>query len=374
MIIGCPKEVKDKEFRVGIVPSGVRDMTAAGHTVFVEKGAGTGSRIGDREYIDAGGTILETAEEVYSQSEMIIKVKEPVMDEFRFLREDLILFTFLHLAPLKELTEELLKSGVTGIGYETVQLESGYLPLLAPMSEVAGRMSVHIGAQMLKQENARGILLGGVPGVEHGKVVIIGGGIAGSNAARVAIALGAMVTILDIDIRRLEYLEDIFQGKINTLISNRQNIEDQLKAADLVVGAVLLPGRSAPRLVTKDMLMLMKRGSVIVDIAIDQGGCFDTSHPTTHTDPIYEVDGIIHYCVTNMPGAVPRTSTFALTNATMHFASEIALNGIIEAAKKSSAILSGINTFKGKLLNRDVAESQGLDWTDPREALGLKQG
>jgi alanine dehydrogenase len=205
-------------------------------------------------------------------------------------------------------------------------------------------------------------------------VVIIGGGIAGSNAARVAIALGAMVTILDVDIRRLEYLEDIFQGKINTLISNRQNVEDQLKTADLVVGAVLLPGRSAPRLVTKDMLMLMKRGSVIVDIAIDQGGCFDTSHPTTHTDPIYEVDGIIHYCVTNMPGAVPRTSTFALTNATMHFASEIALSGIIEAAKKSSAILSGINTFKGKLLNRDVAESQGLDWTDPREALGLKQG
>jgi alanine dehydrogenase len=374
MIIGCPKEIKDKEFRVGIVPSGVREMTASGHTLYIEKNAGAGSRISDREYQDAGGIILKTAEEVYSKSEMIIKVKEPVKEEFTFLREGLILFTFLHLAPLKELTEELLKRGVTGIGYETIQLESGYLPLLAPMSEVAGRMSVHIGAQVLKQENGRGILLGGVPGVEHGKVVIIGGGIAGSNAARVAAALGAIVTILDIDIRRLEYLEDIFQGKINTLISNRQNIEDQLKTADLVVGAVLLPGRSAPRLVTKGMLRLMKRGSVIVDIAIDQGGCFETSAPTTHTDPTYEIDGVIHYCVTNMPGAVPRTSTFALTNVTMHFASEIADNGIIEAAKKSRAILSGINTYKGKLLNRNVAESQGLGWNDAGEALGLKPG
>jgi alanine dehydrogenase len=374
MIIGCPKEIKDKEFRVGIVPSGVREMTASGHTLYIEKNAGAGSRISDREYQDAGGIILETAEEVYSKSEMIIKVKEPVKEEFTFLREGLILFTFLHLAPLKELTEELLKRGVTGIGYETIQLESGYLPLLAPMSEVAGRMSVHIGAQVLKQENGRGILLGGVPGVEHGKVVIIGGGIAGSNAARVAAALGAIVTILDIDIRRLEYLEDIFQGKINTLISNRQNIEDQLKTADLVVGAVLLPGRSAPRLVTKGMLRLMKRGSVIVDIAIDQGGCFETSAPTTHTDPTYEIDGVIHYCVTNMPGAVPRTSTFALTNVTMHFASEIADNGIIEAAKKSRAILSGINTYKGKLLNRNVAESQGLGWNDAGEVLGLKPG
>ncbi len=374
MIIGCPREVKDKEFRVGIVPSGVRDLTASGHTVYIEKSAGTGSRISDREYSDAGGVLLGTAEEVYSKSEMVIKVKEPVKEEFRFLREGLILFTFLHLAPLKELTEELLEKGVTGIGYETVQLESGYLPLLAPMSEVAGRMSVHIGAQMLKQENGRGILLGGVPGVEHGKVVIIGGGIAGSNAARVATALGAMVSVLDIDIRRLEYLEDIFQGKINTLISNMQNIEDQLKAADLVIGAVLLPGRSAPRLVTRKMLGLMKRGSVIVDIAIDQGGCFETSSPTTHTDPTYEVEGVIHYCVTNMPGAVPRTSTFALTNATMHFASEIANNGLIEAAKRNKAILSGINTYNGKLLNRHVAESQGLDWTDAGKALGMEPG
>lgn len=374
MIIGCPKEVKDKEFRVGIVPSGVRDMTASGHTVYIEKNAGAGSRISDREYSDAGGVVLDTAEEVYAQSEMIIKVKEPVEEEFRFLREDLILFTFLHLAPLKELTEELLKRNVTGIGYETVQLESGYLPLLAPMSEVAGRMSVHVGAQMLKNENGRGILLGGVPGVEHGKVVIIGGGIAGSNAARVATALGAMVTILDVDIRRLEYLEDIFQGKINTLISNRQNIEDQMKTADLVVGAVLLPGRSAPRIVTREMLGIMKRGSVVVDIAIDQGGCFESSVPTTHTDPTFEVDGVIHYCVTNMPGAVPRTSTFALTNVTLHFASEIANRGIVEAAKVNSAILSGINTYKGKLLNRDVAESQGLNWTEAGKALGVKPG
>lgn len=364
MIIGCPKETKDKEFRVGIVPSGVRDLVLAGHKVIIESAAGKGSSIEDSEFKKAGATIIKSAKEIYNKADMIIKVKEPQPVEYSYFKKNLILFTFLHLAPLNELTQVLMEKKVTGIGYETVQLDSGYLPLLAPMSEVAGRLSVHIGAQLLKIEGGRGILLGGVPGVEHGTVTIIGGGTAGANAARVAIALGASVTVIDKDIHRLEYLEDIFAGRINTLMSNTHNIEEQMKISDLVVGAVLLPGRSAPKIINREMFEGMKKGSVFVDIAIDQGGCSETSKPTTHSEPVYEINGILHYCVTNMPGSVPRTSTFALTNVTLPFIREIADKGIATAVSEDGALLKGINTYKGKLTNREVAESQGIEWTD----------
>ncbi|MBE9503007.1 MAG: alanine dehydrogenase [Proteobacteria bacterium] len=365
MIIGTPKEIKDKEFRVGLVPAGVKSLSAAGHQVFIEKGAGLGSDIYDEEYVRAGATILPTAEEVYGKADMVIKVKEPLSSEYPFLKKGLILYTFLHLAPLPELTKELLSREVIGIGYETVRLDDGYLPLLAPMSEVAGRMSIQVGAHFLeKEERGRGILLGGVPGVEHGHVTILGGGNVGSNAARVAAALGATVTLLDINLHRLAYLEDIFVGRINTLMSNQHNIEEELKMADLVIGAVLIPGGRAPKVVSKDMLSLMKRGSVIVDVAIDQGGCIETSRPTCHSEPVFEVDRVTHYCVTNMPGAVPRTSTFALTNATLPFAMEIADKGIKRAASENMALMKGINTYMGKLTNAEVADAQCIKYEE----------
>lgn len=360
MIIGIPKEIKDKEFRVGIVPAGVKSLVSAGHQVIIEQKASVGSNIKSQEYIKAGAIIVKTAEEVYSRADMVMKVKEPLAVEYPYLREGLILYTYLHLAPLPELTDALLEKGVIGVGYETVQLDNGYLPLLAPMSEVAGRMSVQMGAHFLQREfGGRGVLLGGVPGVEHGHVMIIGGGTVGSNAARVATALGATVTILDTNLQRLAHLEDIFAGRINTLISNQLNIEEELKISDLVVGAVLIPGGSAPKLVSRKMLALLNKGTVIVDVAIDQGGCVETARPTSHSHPIYTVDGVIHYCVTNMPGAVPRTSTFALTNATLPLALDIANKGLKKAAAENKAICRGINVCKGKLINREVAESQG---------------
>ncbi|MDH5718389.1 MAG: alanine dehydrogenase [Spirochaetia bacterium] len=359
MKIGIPKEVKDKEFRVGIVPAGVKTLVSAGHTVLIEKTAGIGSGISDYEFEEAGAKILNNAKLIYENSELIMKVKEPIPQEYNYLRDNLILYTYLHLAPLIDLTNVLLEKKVIAIGYETVRLSDGYLPLLAPMSEVAGRMSVHVGAHFLeKEKGGRGILLGGVPGVEHGHVTIIGGGSAGSNAARVALALGASVTVLDINLHRLATLDDLFAGKINTLMSNTHNIEQQLIKADLVIGAVLIPGKKSPKLITKDMLKLMKKGSVIVDIAIDQGGCVETSKPTTHSNPIFIEEGIIHYCVTNMPGAVPRTSAFALTNATLPFALEIANKGIEKALDENNALKNGVNIFKGKLVNKEVAESQ----------------
>ena len=366
MIIAVPKEIKEKEFRVGIVPAGVKALISSGHTLIIERGAGLGSGIPDSEYIKAGATIVKTAEELYDAAEMIMKVKEPLPEEYPLLRKGLIIYTYLHLAPLSELTDILLEKGVTGIAYETVKLESGYLPLLAPMSMIAGRMSVQAGAHFLeKEEDGRGILLSGVPGVEKGHVSIIGGGIVGTNAARIASALGADVTLLDTDLQRLAAIDNLFAGKINTLMSNSHNIEEELKAADLIIGAVLIPGARAPRLVTKDMLSLMKKGAVIVDVAIDQGGCFETSKPTTHSKPVFDVDGITHYCVANMPGAVPRTSTFALTNATLPIALEIANKGLKRAATDNAAIMSGINTFSGKLTNRQVAKDQGKKWEDP---------
>lgn len=360
MIIGVPKEIKDKEFRVGIVPAGAKALAVSGHQVVIETGAGIGSGISDEEYLKAGAGIVDGPEEVYGRAGMVMKVKEPLPTEYPLLKKGLILYTYLHLAPLPDLTEELLKREIIGIGYETVQLESGYLPLLAPMSEVAGRMSIQVGAHFLeKEEGGRGILLGGVPGVEHGHVTIIGGGNVGSSAARVASAQGATVTILDTDLHRLAYLDDIFSGRISTLMSNMHNIEEELKLADLVVGAVLVPGSEAPKLVTKDMLSLMKRGSVIVDVAIDQGGCVETARPTSHSEPVFVVDDVIHYCVTNMPGAVPRTSTFALTNATLPFALEIAEKGIERALSENGALRRGVNVSMGKLVNKEVAESQG---------------
>jgi len=368
MILGIPREIKDKEFRVGIVPAGVRTLTASGHRVIIEKNAGAGSGISDDEYVNAGAEMADSAEAAYTGADIIMKVKEPLESEYPYLREGLILYTFLHLAPLPGLTDELLKRGVVGIGYETVSLDDGYLPLLAPMSEVAGRMSIQVGAHYLQKEpGGIGILLGGVPGVEHGHVTIIGGGNVGSNAARVASALGAAVTVLDTNLHRLAYLEEIFAGRINTLMSNIHNIEEELKLADLVVGAVLIPGGRAPKLVSRDMLKLMKKGSVIVDVAIDQGGCVETSRPTSHSEPVFDVYGITHYGVTNMPGAVPRTSTFALINATLPFALEIADKGLEKALAENSALLRGVNTYYGRLTNREVAEAQGKVWEDIRQ-------
>ncbi|MCF6289514.1 MAG: alanine dehydrogenase [Desulfobacterales bacterium] len=353
MIIGVPREIKDREYRVGMVPAGVRTLTLAGHRVLLEAGAGQGSDISDLEYQRAGAEIVARAEEVYGRAEMVVKVKEPIEAEYPFLRPGLILFTYLHLAPLPELTGALINKGVTAIGYETVQLENGYLPLLAPMSEVAGRMAVQVGAHFLAREKGgRGILLGGVPGVEHGHVTILGGGTVGANAARVATALGATVTVLDTDLHRLAYLEDILANRITTLMSNQHNIEQELVVADLLVGAVLIPGSNAPKLVSREMLKTMKKGAVIVDVAIDQGGCVETARPTTHSEPTFNINGIIHYCVTNMPGAVPRTSTFALTNVTLPFVLAIADKGVERAAEEDPALRRGINVLHGKLTNQ----------------------
>lgn len=365
MIIGVPKEIKDKEFRVGIVPAGVKSLAMAGHRVIIEKNAGLGSNISDDEYRQAGAEIITEASNIYSAADMVMKVKEPLLEEYDYLREGLILYTYLHLAPLPDLTDVLLEKKVTAIGYETVQLDSGYLPLLAPMSEVAGRMAVQVGAHFLeKEEGGRGILLGGVPGVEHGHVTILGSGTVGSNAARVATALGATVTVLGRNLPRLADLDDLFSGRINTLASNQHNIEEELRMCDLLIGAVLVPGASAPRLVSREMLALMKKGSVIVDVSIDQGGCIETSHPTSHTSPVFTIDGVIHYCVANMPGAVPRTSTFALTNATLPYALEIAQKGIKKTAAEHTALKRGINIYNGKICNREVALAQEKTWED----------
>ena len=360
MIVGVPKEIKEKEFRVGMVPAGVVSLTHAGHTVLVEQNAGEGSGISDEEYRRAGAEIVATAGDVYGRAKLVIKVKEPLAPEYDLLSEGQILFTYLHLAPVPELTEVLLAKKIIGIAYETVQSDDGSLPLLAPMSAVAGRMSIQEGARFLEKETGgRGVLLGGVPGVERGHVTIIGAGTVGSNAAKMAVGLGAEVTVLGLRIDRLTALEETHNGRLTTLISNRHNLEEELRKADLVVGAVLLPGKSAPKLITREMLGLMKKGAVIVDVAIDQGGCVETSHPTTHSDPIFEVDGIIHYCVANMPGAVPRTSTFALTNVTLPLLQALADKGVEQAARENISLRLGINVYLGKLICPDVAESQG---------------
>ena len=365
MIIGVPREIKDKEFRIGIVPAGVHTLVESGHTVLIESGAGLGSGIEDREFKGAGAEILPDAASLYSSAEMVMKVKEPLEREYAFMREGLILFTYLHLAPLPELTEVLLNKKVSAVAYETVSQEDGYLPLLAPMSAVAGRMSVQVGAHFLEKEaGGKGILLGGVEGVEPGRVVILGSGTVGTNAAQVALGLGADVTVMCRTPACLMKFKKSFEGMVNTKLAGKDEIREELRSADLVVGAVLVPGAEAPKLITRDMLPLMQKGSVIVDVSIDQGGCVETARPTTHSDPVYEVDGIIHYCVANMPGAVPRTSTFALTGVTLPYALAIADKGFHKSIREDQALKRGVNTCRGMLTNAEVAQAQGRKFTD----------
>jgi alanine dehydrogenase len=347
-----------------MVPAGVKALTNAGHTVLVQASAGEGSGVTNEEYVNAGAEIVATAEEAWSRANLVVKVKEPIATEYGFLREDLILFTYLHLAPARELTSAMIDSGVTGVAYETITNEYGHLPLLTPMSEVAGRMSIQVGATYLEKINGgRGVLLGGVPGVAPGRVTIIGGGVVGTNACKMAVGLGAAVIIIDRDLERLRYLDDIFGSRIRTLASNPYTIADSVAASDLVVGAVLVPGAAAPKLVTRDMLKAMPRGAVIVDVAVDQGGCIETTRPTTHSQPTYYVEGVLHYGVTNMPGAVPRTATFALTNVTWPFALQLANYGAVEAFKRNPHLKNGVNTYKGKVTYKAVADDQGLDYT-----------
>lgn len=370
MKIGIPKEIKNNENRVGLTPSGVHALVVAGHTVVVETQAGAGSHFSDQEYTEAGATIVKTAKEAWS-GDMVIKVKEPQPSEFEFFREDLILFTYLHLAPEPELTKALTDKKVVGIAYETVQIADNSLPLLVPMSEVAGRMSVQIGAQFLQKfYGGKGILLGGVPGVEKGKVTIIGGGIAGTEAAKMALGLGADVTILDLSPKRLKQLSELFGNNIHTLMSTPSNIAKAIKEADLAIGAVLIPGAAAPKLVTEAMVATMSEGSVIVDIAIDQGGCFETTDRiTTHDEPTYVHHGVIHYAVANMPGAVPRTSTMALSNATLPYALEIANKGYKKACQDNPALLKGLNTLNGHVTYQAVSEALNLPYQDAKGLL-----
>ena len=368
MNIGIPKEVKRHEYRVSATPGAVRAFVAAGHRVAVETGAGEGSSFSDADYEAQGAHIVDSAA-AWSQA-MVLKVKEPVKQEFGFLRDDLLLFTYLHLAADRPLTERLLEAGTTAIAYETVQLQNGALPLLTPMSEVAGRMAPQVGAYHLERFlGGRGLLLGGVPGVEAGEVVILGGGVVGTNAAKIALGLGARVTILDISHARLQYLDDIFGGRVQTLASNPGNIAEIIRRADLLVGAVLIPGAKAPHLVTEDMLQTMKPGSVIVDVAVDQGGCIETIHPTTHDDPTYVVEGIVHYGVANMPGAVPNTSTTALSNQTLPYALKLAAKDT-DALFDDPALMKGLNSHAGKLTYAAVGNAFGLETVPAAEALG----
>ncbi|MGG5739312.1 alanine dehydrogenase [Bacillus cereus] len=370
MRIGIPTEIKNNENRVAMTPAGAVHLVQNGHEVFVQKGAGIGSGFTDEEYVQAGAKLVETAEEAWNQ-DMVMKVKEPVASEYGYFREGLILFTYLHLAPEPELTKALIDNKVVSIAYETVQLDNRSLPLLAPMSEVAGRMSAQIGAQFLeKNKGGKGILLAGVPGVKRGKVTIIGGGQAGTNAAKIAVGLGADVTIIDLSAERLRQLDDIFGNQVKTLMSNPYNIAEAVKESDLVIGAVLIPGAKAPKLVTEEMIQSMEPGSVVVDIAIDQGGIFETTDRiTTHDNPTYEKHGVVHYAVANMPGAVPRTSTLALTNVTVPYAVQIANKGYKDACLGNVALLKGINTLDGYVTFEAVAEAHGLQYADAKELL-----
>jgi alanine dehydrogenase len=364
MKIGLPKEIKNNEYRVGLVPSGVKALTAEGHAVLVETEAGAGSGFSDNEYLAAGAQVARSADEVWGTSEMVVKVKEPVEPEYARLHEGLILFTYLHLAPDAKQTDALLSSKTTGVAYETIVGKNGGLPLLTPMSEVAGRMSVQVGTHYLMKPNGgRGILLGGVPGVAPGEVVIVGGGVVGLNAAKVAVGLGARVTILETSAERMAYLDDIFGSRVVTLASNPYTLEDGVAHADVLVGAVLIPGAAAPKLVSREMIRSMRKGSVVVDVAVDQGGCFATTKPTTHSDPVYDVDGVTHYCVANMPGAVPRTSTLSLTNATLPYVLKIARWGLMDAMRRVPGLKPGVNTHLGALTCEPVAAAQHKEYT-----------
>ncbi|QQE80286.1 alanine dehydrogenase [Alicyclobacillus sp. SO9] len=366
MRIGVPREIKNNENRVAMTPAGVHSLAIAGHEVLIESNAGEGSGFSDDVYVEAGAVIVQTAAEVWNTSDMVMKVKEPLESEYQYFREGLILFTYLHLAPLPELTRALQDNGVTAIAYETVQLPNRSLPLLTPMSEVAGRMSIQIGAHFLeKPHEGRGVLLGGVPGVPPSRVVIVGAGTVGVNAARIALGMGAQVTMLDVNMTRLAYIDEVYGGRIRTVMSNPYNLYDQLDGCDLLVGAVLIPGSRAPKIVTADMVEKMNKGAVIVDVAIDQGGSIETiDRITTHDNPTYEQHGVVHYAVANMPGAVPRTSTLALTNVTMPYALQLANKGAVAAVRENEALAKGVNVIGGKVTYKAVSDSLNLEYTD----------
>lgn len=369
MRVGCPKEIKNHEYRVGLTPASVREYVAHGHEVWVETKAGAGIGADDHAYAAAGAKIAASAKDIFEKCDMIVKVKEPQPSEWAQLREGQLLYTYLHLAPDPEQTKGLLASGVTAIAYETVTDDRGGLPLLAPMSEVAGRLAIQAGATALQKANGgRGVLLGGVPGVLPGKVAVIGGGVVGLHSAKMAVGLGADVTIIDRSIPRLRQLDDLFNGRVHTRYSTVEALEEECFSADIVVGAVLIPGAAAPKLVTREMLSGMKKGAVLVDVAIDQGGCFETSHATTHADPTYEVDGIIHYCVANMPGAVPVTSAHALNNATLHYGLQLADRGL-KALVDDAHLRNGLNVHRGTITNRAVAEALGYEMAEPKAVL-----
>lgn len=370
MKIGVPKEIKNNEYRVGLVPGGVREYVRRGHEVFIESGAGVGSAIPDESYEEAGATIIDSADEVWDVADMVIKVKEPLEAEYDRMTRGQIIYTYFHLAAVPKLADVLIDKNISAVAYETIQLPDGRLPLLEPMSEVAGRMSIQVGAQYLERENGgKGVLLGGVPGVSRGNVVIIGGGTVGTNAATIAVGMGAHVKVLDVDLHRLRYLEDVFGNRIQTLHSNPETIASQVSRADLVIGAVLVPGAKAPHLVDRELIGDMLPGSVVVDVAVDQGGCIETCHPTTHEDPTYLVDEVVHYCVANMPGAVARTSTFALNNTTLGYGLEIADKGLEQAVRQDEVLALGVNTYGGHVTYEAVAESLDLNFRPLSDAL-----
>lgn len=370
MIVGVPKEVKAQEYRVGAVPAFVRALASRGHEVLVEKGAGAGSFIPDEAYVEAGARIVDTADEVWRRAEMIIKVKEPIPEEYERIQEGQLIYTFFHLAAVPSLAQVLVDKKVAAVAYETIQLPNGALPLLRPMSEVAGRMATQMGAACLTRERGgKGILLGGVPGVRRAKVTVLGGGSVGTNAAKMAVGLGAEVTIIDNNMSRLVYLDDIFGGRVTTLFSDPVNIERSVLASDLVIGAVLIPGASAPKLVTEEMIRKMEEGSVVVDVAVDQGGCIETCVPTTHADPTFVKHGVVHYCVANMPGAVAQSSTYALNNVTLPYGVMLADQGVRKAARSDAALALGVNTFEGKVTYEAVAKSLGMPYTPLSELI-----
>jgi alanine dehydrogenase len=370
MIVGVPKEIKTEENRVAVTPTGVSALVSRGHKVLIEKGAGEGSGLSNRAYEVTGATLIDSAQEVWQQADLIMKVKEPQLSEFPLLRKGLILFTYLHLAANETVTRELLNRKVTGIAYETIQLDDGSLPLLTPMSEIAGRLSIQVGAWCLQAENGgRGILLGGASGVRPGKVVILGAGIAGTAACQVAAGMGAYVSILDINPTKLRYVHDILGSHVTTLMSNRANVEEEIVDADLVIGSVLIPGAKAPKLISRSLVQRMKPGSAFVDISIDQGGCAETSRPTTHLQPIYMEEDVVHYCVTNMPASVPNTSTYALTNSTLSYGLELANRGFPQALARNKALAKGLNTYDGKITHEGVATAFNLPLTPVEEVI-----
>jgi alanine dehydrogenase len=374
MIIGCPKEIKVREYRVGLVPGGVQGLAGRGHTVLIEKGAGIGSGIADDSYARAGAQMVDSAREVWQRAQMIVKVKEPIESEYALMQEGQTIYTYFHLAAVPTLAKALLEKKVSAVAYETIQTEDGQLPLLKPMSEVAGRMAVQIGAVMLEKEHGgKGILLSGVPGVRRGRVAILGGGTVGTNAAKLASGMGAETVILDVNTNRLAYLDDVFGSRIQPIYSDQEQIAKYVREADLVVGGVLIPGAKAPKLVSEKLISQMDEGSVVVDVAVDQGGCIETCRPTTHDNPTYTVHGVVHYCVANMPGAVAQTSTFALTNTTIPYAVKLADRGVVEAVKQDPALALGVNTFAGHCTYKAVADSLDLPYTPLEKALGARR-